>query len=540
MATISHKALTGVSNAGSNSGIKQVWAQILVCLAAGYKLAGSGLNGRAKSTSTDPAQMQWLNSVGTIGTSNSSGSGAVIAAPARGRALVTGLSGLTSAHKGMYLKITGSSVSANNNVHQIEEIVSATSCKIDARTFAVGADAVGRSWDIRDLLGESYNGAAITANTGWVCLVGPAVLQIPITTDLAMLPGERITQAATGFEGVLDSWVYHAANASNYAKVYPQVRGTGAGQYGLDTSTIVGEQSGASFTPGTAKEFRIEVVWWKGASGLIGSIFVGQFDVVADAATRFSALVASAGCSATVAPGGGGAGNSFPARGMLCMGSTGSASGNWLGISTFTASTHWALCADAIEESRLCADGSFSASTLISNGTLKYTWQSTAHMLHRVVGGPPGDLFDRAWFGPGDTTAADTRTAWTAPSADAVPDNYGIGQVRSWHRFGLVGEDFITTTYWDPFSNILYAPPWWVPTYDVFVPALVQAEFRYALPLVHVGSTRRASKGASPWLVFGNDETLGSIRGFARLVHAGSPPYAVYVGPFPSSAVSPQ
>src|SRR5262249_45864829 len=132
---------------------------------------------------------------------------AVVAAPARGRAVVTGLTGVVAADKGRFLVITGSSVSANNHAHQIEEILSATSVSIDARTFAVGADGTPRTWSILDYNQDTFPFTA-NATTRWILMRGPSILKIPFTasittgpTGFSFIRGENVVQSTTGAEG---------------------------------------------------------------------------------------------------------------------------------------------------------------------------------------------------------------------------------------------------------------------------------------------------------------------------------------------------
>jgi len=391
MPSVQHKQLIDVANTtvGSDAGWKALWAAAQVMLAAGWTLAGSS-DGTTKSTSTDPAAFMWRNAPGTLGTSTTSGSGAVVAAPERGRALVTGLSGMTASMKGSYLKITGSSVSANNNHHQIAEYVSATSVKINATQFAVAADSTGRSWDVRNGLGETYP-AVLTAAIAWVCLIGPHSLKIPITAAPSgrFLRSERIVQAASGFEGELRDVVWNASSGTGYLTVFGQVRGTGVGAYGLTTGEVfTGQSTGYTVTQnGTAKEFRLESVIWKAANATTGSRFTGVFEVGTD--TRFSDLVAASGCTATVAPGGGGSGNSFPTYAWDAWGSSdNSAPANWGGF-TVNRSTQnaFAVCADAIEERGYSADGSWLCATLARIGCW---WSIQGDQI--TEGGDYGDL----------------------------------------------------------------------------------------------------------------------------------------------------
>lgn len=132
------------------------------------------------------------------------GNVAIIDTPSRGRALVTGLTGITAADKGRFLVISGSGTAANNHYHQIEEYISATSVKIDARTFAVAADAGPLTWSIVDPMLDSWSesGNILNAYRLWWCAEGPAILKVPITQKpyggtSDALRGENIKQATS-------------------------------------------------------------------------------------------------------------------------------------------------------------------------------------------------------------------------------------------------------------------------------------------------------------------------------------------------------
>lgn len=463
MPSVAHKQILDIPNTteGSNASFRAMWSAVQAMLAAGWTLAGSS-DGTSKSTSTDPAALLWRNAPGTIGTSTTSGSGAVVAAPERGRALVTGLLGMTATMKGSYLKITGSSVAANNNHHQIAEFVSPTSVRINALQFAVAADPVGRSWDVRNGLTESYP-AALTSVSAWVCLIGPHTLYVPITAPPSgrFLRGERIIQAGTGFEGELRDVVWNTSSLSGYLTVLGQVRGTGLGAYGLETGGLfTGQSTGYTVTQvGSAREFRLESVIWKAADALAGSRFTGMFEVGVE--TRFSDLVASAGCTATVAPGGGGVGNTFPTYAWVAWGLDSSPGvQNWGNFNALrNTQNSFAICADAIEERGYSADGSWTCGTLARYG---FYWSIQGD--HITEGGDYGDLapwvsvtlptatvethagiaIDRLAV----TAAANTSALTASPMFESPSNAYPVANasfLRGWRRRGLGGarDEFI-------------------------------------------------------------------------------------------------
>jgi len=265
-----------------------------------------------KNNNADPALDKWGPGTAT----GVSGSSAVVATPSRGRSSVTGLAGITAADKGRFLLISGSTP-ANNHQHQIEEIVSASSVKIDARTFAVAADAGPLTWSIVDPMLDSWTtyGYAIQNAHGWWCAEGPAIIKIfidalPTAGASDFIRGENVVQAGSGFEGELISYTWDGVS-SGYLVIAPRVRGTGTGRYGWDatnTQALTGAWSGASL-PGAnmssdPREFREQVVFWKYCDSSNGIIFGGNFDVVSEASVMFSGLAGSATtCTTSIAPG---------------------------------------------------------------------------------------------------------------------------------------------------------------------------------------------------------------------------------------------
>jgi hypothetical protein len=364
MATTNNVQSLNFPPVSTANNFNQLWRLTRVLKKAGWKYKASG-DGTSKESAGDPAGDLW--GAGTI--SLAGGAGASIVAPARGRAQINGLAGITAAHKGQFLAISGSGTAANNHYHQIEEIVSATSVKIDARTFAVAADAGPLTWEIRDPLGNVYP-TALDSVAAWWCAQGPSTLKIPITAapvvgagGYTFIRGENVVQATTGAEGEILGVVFDGVSAG-WLVIAPRLRGTGAGIYGWDTGRVVtGAISGATVSQvGTALEYRWEMVLWKGTNQTQGSMFFGVCEPVAEgAANLFSALSAAAGCTAVVAPGGGGVSNTFPTYAWVAQGTTSSGGHtDWDGFSSATTiGFAQIMCADLIEEQGYSADGSW-------------------------------------------------------------------------------------------------------------------------------------------------------------------------------------
>lgn len=463
MATVNNVTIPNIAPLTATGCFNQLWNLTRAMKKTGWKYKASG-DGTSKNTSSDPAADLWNQTPGTVGTSVASGAAAAIQAPSRGRATVTGLSGITSAHKGMFLVISGSGTPANNNAHQIEEVLSATSVRIDARTFAVASDAGPVAWTIRNPLGDTYP-AGLSGVVAWWCAEGASVLKIPITaapvagpTGNNFLKGENVTQATTGAEGEIIGWVF--ASGTGYLVISPRLRGTGSGAYGWDTTNVItGDVSGATVTQvGSALEYRHQVVIWKAANTTDGTIFIGSFEPVGDSAEMFSTLSGSAGCTATIAPGGGGAGNTFPAHAYLQWGTnTSNSHMAWKGNSTLTAiGNAQVFCVDNLEEENYTADGTWNLamSTAHVGGYGSHFWYSFMRMddpedgdLDPYVGIRPQNIQAlysnaRTTIGVIDNNGAASYAANTSLALISASWSGSRTFICGWIRRGLSGELF--------------------------------------------------------------------------------------------------
>jgi len=347
----------------STRAFESIWKLTRALKKAGWKFKASS-DGTSKVSTANPASDQWGS--GTV--TNAGAAAASIAAPTRGRATVTGLTGIVATDKGKFLTITGGATGANNNHHQIEEILSSTSVAIDARNFAVVSDASNGAltWTIRDPLGDAYSSftAALDANIAWWVGQGPSILKIPITAASTgtFSIGENVVQTTTGATGELLGYTYY--NATGWLVIAPRLRGTGSGVYGWQTGNVItGSESAATVTQaGTAIDYVYEVVFTKPAANTTIQIFVGQFDTVAESAEMFSFCATQTGATASVHPGGGGTGNAFGAHAWVMWGINTTA-GQGSRVSGTTSSLLFLnaqyICVDAIPEQSYTADGSW-------------------------------------------------------------------------------------------------------------------------------------------------------------------------------------
>lgn len=435
MATVNHVRVSNIALDSAATSRSLWWNLTRAMKKSGWKFKASG-NGTTKISNSDPAADQL--GAGTV--SNAGAAAASITAIANGRATVTGLAGIVATDKGKFLLFSGAGTAASNNQHQIEEVLSATSVRIDARNFAVVAPDANNgviTWSVRDPLGDLYSSfSAAIAGTAWWCAQGPSILRIPITAASTglFIRGEKITQATTLAEGEFLGYIFSAG--TGYLVVAPRLRGSGTGVHGWQTGfTITGANSGATVPQsGTAIDYVYEMVY-VGA----GQLFIGQFDTVADAAEMFSALAVSV-ATASVAPGGSG---TFPTKAWVVWGSA-PTTGSSLQL-TGSGLFHRAhtICADAIPEAGYSADGSWSL--LYSNQQVTASPSGfNVFGFQRLNDTEDGDLAPYVSLYP--TGAVGTRTAGPATP---VVNNTDFGQltfsaVSGWRRRGLTLDTFLT------------------------------------------------------------------------------------------------
>lgn len=507
-----------------------VWSLTRAMKKAGWKYKASG-DGTSKDTSSNPNADLW----GNAGVSTNPGAAAAsITANARGRATVTGLSGITSLDKGRFLQISGSG-SGNNGYHQIEEILSSSSVKIDARAATITAPDANNgalTWVIYDPTQTTYP-SALNSVAAWWCAQGPSILRIPITALPAVGPGgftflrgENIVQATTGFEGEIIGYVFDGAS-TGYLTVAPRLRGTGGGAFGLATgNAFTGSSSGATVTQnGTALEYRYEAVIVKATNTTQGLIFITQPEPVAEGATNlFSALSTAAGCTATVPPGGGGTGNTFPTLAWVALGggTTVAAAVAWSTTSGQTPFGNTQIIAvDCIEEQNYSADGSwmwaigcFGTVSPSGGGHKPLSFQ-------RMDDSEDGDLSPYVTFCGSSlkTLYTNTRTsAGTVETANSpfAADTFALGIhnqmstprvcLNGWFRRGLINERFqefelaclIATQ--SPNGVTQYLNNFNLGQSDMISTALQQTAVREPVWVVAVQTGQKVRKGTFRWI----------------------------------------
>jgi hypothetical protein len=227
------------------------------------------------------------------------------------------------------------------------------------------------------------------SSNGWIVLRGPSVLKIPLNAAPTGVPvrGETITQATSAAEGELVGFIWDSVGLSGWAVVLPR---TGT----FDNShTITGATSGATMVPtGTIVTFVREVVFSKSTAGstVNGQIFYGVFDVSGESAQLFTTMAASAGCTASVPPWGGGTGNTLATspKAIAVRGTGGSTTvDSWFGNTASFQTNAQIACVNAVAATGVSADGSFYC--VLSNSTISNGCSGI--VLSRLDDTEPGD-----------------------------------------------------------------------------------------------------------------------------------------------------
>jgi hypothetical protein len=386
---------------------------------AGWKVLASS-DGSAKLVSDDPELDKWGAGTTTGVTGSAASTGTIIG----GRMTVSGLSGIVAADKGRFLHLDGASSAGNNHYHQIEEVISATEVRVDARRSAftpVASDANNGSinWEIFDPTTEAETQG--TGTKGWILLSGPSMVKIPITVEPTgvFLRGENVSQATTGAEGEIRGWVFDGSSAG-WIVIDPRKRGSGGEVYGWGTSNaITGSDSSATVPQnGTATAWTQQVMIMKSDDLEHGHFYVQCIDKANESAEDFETLASAAGCTATIGPGQGGTGNGFPLKAYTLNGvGGGTAEVNWNGANaTMDVGNGQIIAMDAIEEEDYTASGSFLC--VASSVTETQGLGMFGYMLCICDDGEPGDL--DPYVGHGGSGEVDWSSSYSGARTGSV------------------------------------------------------------------------------------------------------------------------
>lgn len=295
-----------------------------------------------------------------------------------------------------------------------------------------------------DPMSDTYP-TSLDSAAAWWNARGPTTLKIAMTAAPTgtFLRGEAVAQG--GAEG--EFLGYDFDGTQGHAVILPRV-GT------FDTSGVItGASSGATFTPTDVKTFVMEIVFWKGTSTAQGSIYLQRVCAETEASSRFSYLASSAaGCTAAVAPGGGGTGNTFPTVGSFvgCGTQTGTpVHSNWLQTANYLGKAQIVAtnCAGA---SGASPDGTF----WILMGDTSSTTQAQFFSYMRTDGGEDADLDPFVWnkisnIGWNNANLRLDASGTYSLSAGNVLTGMGPSIVawRGWRRRGFAsGDSFVPLT----------------------------------------------------------------------------------------------
>lgn len=260
---------------------------------------------------------------------------------------------------GIYVVIAGSIANAGSGVDYWRLPVAAAT---DANNGSI-------RWVERSWLTSTYSASAPASN-GWMLLEGPCTLKIPFTTPPSgvFLRGENIKQATSNAEGEVLGVTYEPSTGVGFMVVMPRHFGSGTGAEGWGTGLITGDSSLATVAPSALPTRLVrEMVIWKGTSAQAqgGTMYYQPVVDSTENSSRFGFLSLQSGCTATVAPGGGGINNGFPAI-AYSMGGTGGSAGHksdiWIGTnyaSTNAIGRLQSFVANTIDIKNTSADGSF-------------------------------------------------------------------------------------------------------------------------------------------------------------------------------------
>lgn len=429
-----HVVLPNQSLAAVDHSFSTIWRLTRALLKAGVRYVASS-DGTSKDTSSSPASDLWAGSGGSVG----SGATASLTTLDRGRITLTGVTGLTSAHEGNFMTITGAASGGNNGTFQISSVTSATEAVlINASAVASDANNGAISWSHYDPTAQTYPSALDSVSAWWFCYGVPTV-RVPVNTFSSggsFRIGERVSQSTSNAVGEIIGFLYDSATPANsYLVVLPRL-GTFDGNYGI-TGTI----SGATITPsGSPVTFQSELVFWKANNTHSGSLYYSR---VTSTDTTLASLLSSSGCTATVAPGGGGTGNSFPATATAVAGTGGSASHlTWLFTTTVGNGKSQIVAANMIPSDTESADGTF----WIMHGmpSLGAT-ESHGFGLFRCDDPEDGDVDPFLWYYPGNfktrtsnTGSINTGGVWS--SRFNIYDGTA-GNFHGWRRRGFTSGD---------------------------------------------------------------------------------------------------
>jgi uncharacterized protein YqgC (DUF456 family) len=280
---------------------------------------------------------------------------------------------------------------------------------------------------------DTYSSGLDSVSAWWVG-EGPTILKIPIGAASVgdFIRGETITQATSSAEGELVGYLYDTI-ATSYLVVLPR-----SGEFD-GSHTITGSTSGATVDGySTPIEFVVEMLFWKATTTTSGTVYMGCFNNTTEGHLRFSSLFSSSGCTATVAPAGGGTNNTFPTVGTFCVrGAAGSAShGLWFNISTGLGK-YSVVAANATPSTGVSGDYTFW--NVIGTTSISAV-ASAGFGFHRLDNTEDGDVFPFAFHYPSGIAFSSisynsTKTSWNTSIDSYTSINSFNSQYAAFYTF---------------------------------------------------------------------------------------------------------
>lgn len=352
--------------------------------------------------------------------------------------------------------------SSNDNFHVMwatSRVMKAAGWNVMAHSngttkVADGTNANDGYWgNNSDPLTDTY--PVFAAAAAWIVLRGPTTLKI----NLAAAPtpgangdfvrGEIVTQTTSGATGILSGYVWDSSLLQGWAVIEP-CTGTFDG-----TNNITGSISGAIATVNSIKFFTREVMFAKSSANQTdGTIYYVCADGYNEHNQLFSGvkldgtgagdgyLAQSTGCTASVAPGKGGTGNTFPSRAINLRGATSSTTHSVLFSNYGLVGRLQALAVNAVPSTGVSADGSFWMAAS-NNGT---TNGFSVIGFTKLIDCEPGDIDPYIWFAPSGTTVWTwTQTTTLAPSGTTYVNSTTVLGSTQVYWLGYLARDGYST-----------------------------------------------------------------------------------------------
>lgn len=293
-------------------------------------------------------------------------------------------------------------VSNGTNIRTLSGTSSSASLDGSTPTASNANDYWGNN---SDPLLDTYN-SGMDSVAQWIVMRGPSTIKLSFTTTPGNLfRGESVTQATTGATGELLGITWDSVGSTGWAVIMPRT-GTFNG-----SNIVTGDFSTETFTPTAFGEYKREVLFHKTNSTTTGTIYYLCAESTSEASSFFSKLTEASGCTATVGPGMGGTGNSFPSIAMVVHGSAGATTGSaFFGTGLGYNSLAQAACVNATPTTNVSADGSFYCIASVS-GAPKVLQFS------KCLNSEPGDVDPYVWYSSTIRTTMSTYTNNTTISA---------------------------------------------------------------------------------------------------------------------------